>query len=140
MIKKSKKTDVITTTVSAEIIQIKNVGEDDKDVYLNFFFKLFSLIEETYFYDMVYNNTQNLVHYNWCINEMIEKGLIISIEDKFKSKLYKHINNEFYTSDKQYDGITNLTEYYTLILNQSIKKNSNLKQELEFLKASLRFS
>jgi hypothetical protein len=140
--KKNKQSDVITNMMSRNItstqidiwFKANNIIHEKAQLFHDFVFSLFNLIQTTYMGDDVtitYEDKHN--HFNWCWNKTIDEfekeKIIFEREGHHYDYFWSFFHDSFYFEDDK-DDTSKIESFFSNIFNLTSKKT---KSELDML-------
>ena len=121
------------------IYRANNVNYERCQIYYDFLESLFSLIYETYLGEEYINGEQELKHFNWCLNKVIEnfkkENIHFKVKKNFKDMTFSYVKEIFYDEkNKDVYGDRMIKFWNHVFKYDGIKSKSDLDAFIEMYK------
>lgn len=121
------------------IYKANNVNYERCILYYDFLDSLFTLIHDTYLGEEFINGDQEVKHFNWCLNKVVDnfkkEKIVFKIKKDFKDIIFSYVKEIFYEEkDKEVNGDKMVKFWNHVFKYDGLKTKSDLDAFIEMYK------
>jgi len=121
------------------IYKANNVNYERCNLYYDFLDSLFTLIYDTYLGEEFINGEQEIKHFNWCLNRVVDnfkkEKIVFKIKKDFKDIIFSYVKEIFYDEkNKELNGDKMVKFWNHVFKYDGLKTKSDLDAFIEMYK------